>query len=752
MEGNGRGRSYLKLRPKNLFYLEIAMNELLSLMDKVETSGTFSVGGALPSTPLGLKVKGVGTVALPVLEQQAQALINFSQQAPFGRGEETIVDTNVRNAWQIAAEDFELTNPQWEQDLQEAIDEIGKQLGLDGCNIEFEQYKLLIYEEGSFFTAHRDTEKIPNMFATLVVNLPSEHEGGDLIVSHGGQSQRYSFADKDNFHPNFIAFYADCYHEVKPITSGYRVCLIYNLAIADRKKQPLLSQQTKTIEDIGSVIQKWSQENRENPILAYLLEHSYSKQNIRLSNLKQGDFAKASVLLNAAEQNGCQAFLCLVTYYRTSYGETIYYGRYSPSYDLDEDDFEEYDIDEEEVYAHAFITAKGVKIDVEKLRLDEDKLLAETPLREGPGRGYSISEATGNEGATKELWYERGAVIIWPKDREFDLVTRMDLNYGIHVLKRSLQEQNLAAGNYRQKIVQLADHILENLPSYRKNDISKELILIADIGLLKTFLHNQMNQQILSQVNAQVFIQIMERFGWESFEEDIRPYLTPRRGALYWLNSLVLATETLSAEGQSVMKRWVNDLWKPSLVYNLTEEEVENLVQIVSLLKIEALPDEITTFLSGQNQKDFLTGTYGPALVNSLKQLKGRDYDHSIMNTFIENIRHRIAAEFPAPPDVPKNWAREGQLDCDCEFCTEVNQFLPDPERRAISFYKTLKRNLLHIEARVEESQVEIDVEIRRRSPKFDGTCRKNQRRYDHKRELFDTAQKIVIELGDFQI
>jgi hypothetical protein len=178
MEGNGRGRSYLKLRPKNLFYLEITMNELLSLMDKVETSGTFSVGGALPSTPPGLKVKGVGTVALPVLEQQAQALINFSQQAPFGRGEETIVDTNVRNAWQIAAEDFELTNPQWEQDLQEAIDEIGKQLGLDGCNIEFEQYKLLIYEEGSFFTAHRDTEKIPNMFATLVVNLPSEREGG----------------------------------------------------------------------------------------------------------------------------------------------------------------------------------------------------------------------------------------------------------------------------------------------------------------------------------------------------------------------------------------------------------------------------------------------------------------------------------------------------------------------------------------------------------------------------------------------
>jgi hypothetical protein len=66
------------------------------------------------------------------------------------------------------------------------------------------------------------------------------------------------------------------------------------LAIADRKKQPLLSEQSKIFEDIGNTIQKWTQENSENPILTYLLEHSYTEQNISLSNLKHGDFAKAS--------------------------------------------------------------------------------------------------------------------------------------------------------------------------------------------------------------------------------------------------------------------------------------------------------------------------------------------------------------------------------------------------------------------------------------------------------------------------
>lgn len=723
------------------------MNELLALMDKVKTSGTFSVSGTLPSLAPGLRVNGVGNVALPLLEQQAKALIEFSQQSHFGYGEETILDTNVRKSWQIATEDFEMTNPQWEEALREAVNQIGKQLGLGKSKIEFELYKLLIYEKGGFFAAHRDTEKIPNMFATLVVNLPSEHEGGELIVSHGGQSNTYSFADGDGFHPPFAAFYADCYHEVKPITSGYRINLIYNLSIADRKKQPLLSEQSKIIEDIGSAIQKWKQENDENPILTYLLEHSYTEQNIKLSNLKHSDFAKASVLLNAAEQNDCQAFLCLATYYRTSYGEAAYYGRYS-SYDLDEDDFEEYDVDTEEVYAHSFVSAEGEKIDVKKLRLDEDDLLAKTSLREGPGRGYSISEATGNEGATKDLWYHRGAVIIWPKDREFDLVTRMDLNYGIHVLKTSLQKKKLADDDYRQKIVGLADHILENLPIYRRDEISKELILIGEIALLKKFLHKLMNQYSLSKVDDQIVGQILERFGWQYFEEDISTYLTPRRGALDWLNALLLAGVSLSGEGRSIMTRWVNELWKPSLEYGLTKETVANLVQLVSLLKIETLTDEIIAFLSGQKQKEFLTATYGPALVSSLKELKGRNYDQTIMKKYSEDVRQRIKADFPAPPEVPKDWSREGRLNCDCEFCAEVNKFLPDPERSETSFYKTLKRNLLHIESKVKESQVDLDIEIRRRPPKFEGTCRKNHRSYNNKRKLFDSAQQIVKDLG----
>ncbi len=164
---------------------------------------------------------------------------------------------------------------------------------------------------------------------------------------------------------------------------------------------------------------------------------------------------------------------------------------------MDEDDFEEYDVDEEEVYAHSFTTSEGDKVNIEKLTLDEDALLANTPLREGPGRGFYISEATGNEGATKDLWYHRGAVILWPNAREFELVARMDIDYGLDFLKRSLQEKNGADGEQRQAIIQLADHILANLPSYRNKEISAQLLQIGDVALLKKYLHKQMAQHNL---------------------------------------------------------------------------------------------------------------------------------------------------------------------------------------------------------------------------------------------------------------
>ena len=80
------------------------------------------------------------------------------------------------------------------------------------------------------------------MFATLVIELPSEYEGAELSVwspltpnektsytFNGGASgsKRKTRSSSPGMH--FAAFYADCYHEVSKLTSGHRVALVYHL-------------------------------------------------------------------------------------------------------------------------------------------------------------------------------------------------------------------------------------------------------------------------------------------------------------------------------------------------------------------------------------------------------------------------------------------------------------------------------------------------------------------------------------------
>ena len=758
------------------------MKELIALMDQVQTSGAFSVGGTLPSILPGLHVNGVGPLGLPLTEHQAKALIQVSELAPYGRGEETIVDPEVRRSWQLSADDFELDNPQWNEALRAAVDQIGKELGLSDCQIAFEPYKLLVYEAGSFFASHRDTEKIPNMFATLVVHLPSAHEGGELIIRHAGQSQRYSFADSSLFAPRFVAFYADCYHEVKPITSGYRLCVVYNLAITNRKKQPVLSERMGPIEEIDHAIQAWRREARDKPILTYVLDHSYSEQNLSLANLKHGDFAKASVLFNAAAKSGCQAYLCLATYHRASYGEVDSYGygrrgRYADyDEDVDESDFEEYDVSEEQVYAHAFVGADGTKIDVKKLDLDEDDLLAKIPLVDGPGREYSIAEATGNEGATKDLWYHRGAVIMWPKERELELVAQMDVDYGIHVLKSAIQDQSTLEDERRRQLIQLANHIVETLPSYRSDDISAALLQLEDIELLKKFLLRQTHAYAI-EIDPNLVIKAAERFGWKPFAQAIASRLTAQN-SLQWLDALAQTGQSISEEGQDVMRKWVTSRWRQSLTsamqpvveptfpstararhrysYEMArfnteksakQNEIISLARLTSCLNMGAVASQIIEHLADPPEETFLTETYGPAIISALESLKTKAHHETIAQQFASAVRQCLQARYPSPPEPPQDWSREGHLDCDCAFCAEVNAFLPKRDIGSMRIDQTLKRNLLHVESEVEKSHIEVDIDIQKAASKFNGIIRKNQRRSERRRQLYDAAQEIMRQL-----
>ena len=53
-----------------------------------------------------------------VLEREAVKLTKAYHQAPFGKGGKTIVDTDMKNTWELSADQFELQNPAWQITLE----------------------------------------------------------------------------------------------------------------------------------------------------------------------------------------------------------------------------------------------------------------------------------------------------------------------------------------------------------------------------------------------------------------------------------------------------------------------------------------------------------------------------------------------------------------------------------------------------------------------------------------------------------
>ena len=126
-------------------------DKLLEAVGAVDRPGTFCTSSDLPLVMPGLEVDGLGAVRLPLGKTQARQLRTLSRQAPYGKGTETLVDTNVRRVWELDPERFQLTNPKWHELLLSIIDRVREELGLGRRKLAAHLYKLLLYEEGGFF-------------------------------------------------------------------------------------------------------------------------------------------------------------------------------------------------------------------------------------------------------------------------------------------------------------------------------------------------------------------------------------------------------------------------------------------------------------------------------------------------------------------------------------------------------------------------------------------------------------------------
>lgn len=161
------------------------INELLDDNLLKFASKHFVTGSAekyLPSNP-GLVVEGIGAIALPISEEIATEFKNLGERSPYGRGKETIVDTQVRSSWDLNTDLVKFENPKWGSGLKKLVAKISEDFGCAEKGVSPKIYKMLLYEKGSHFLTHKDSEKEKGMFATLVIQLPRFDQNFNLKIN-----------------------------------------------------------------------------------------------------------------------------------------------------------------------------------------------------------------------------------------------------------------------------------------------------------------------------------------------------------------------------------------------------------------------------------------------------------------------------------------------------------------------------------------------------------------------------------------
>ena len=742
--------------------------DVAAVLGKVRRPGDFFAAGTTELLAPLLEVEGAGPVALPLLPIQARELIGVAEPAPYGRGEQTVIDPAVRRCWQIGPDRVRIRGRHWVRTLETILARVAEGLGVD-APITAEFYKLLLYDEGSFFIGHRDTEKTPGMFATLVVALPSSFAGGELVVRHKGREVRLDLRCDDPAEAAFAAFYADCVHEVLPVTKGYRLTLVYNLVRGGRGRLPEPPDYAGEQARAAALLQAWCHAKRHPgdatpEKLVYPLEHAYTPAELGFAALKGADAAVAGVLTAAAQQARCDLHLALLTVeesgaaeYSESYGSRR--GRWGRG--GAEDEFEA-----GEVFDRHMTLSNWYRLDGSASTLGDIPAEAEefSPLDAcddlAPDEEH-FHEATGNEGTSFERTYRRAALVLWPSERIFAVLSQAGLPVTLPYLDDLTHRWAGSAGDQQsclwREAHDLASHMLAQWPTQNwyprrdkaPSDATRMLSLLTrldDTALIERF---------LTEVTAAGHYDK----GDNAAILDALDHLPPGR-AKTLIERIVVGTATTALGASADLLVRAAAAWGP--------ERAATLVGAATRL-VEALPGDPAARPAPREPSqrpsrvdpgiviDLLTGlslidptlaersvdhilawpkTYNldavliPAArtLVSAGTIQGMAAIDRLQAACVAHLRARIAEPLSPPTDSQ----RVSTLPCHCHHCADLARFLADPERQTWAL-KAAEGVRSHVEDSIRRAGSDLDTTTDRRGRPFSLVCTKNQASYDRR-------------------
>lgn len=729
--------------------------QLEQLLKSIDRPGDYCVGGRLFEPMPRVSVDGVGDLSFPVPEAQIEALIKAAERAPYGKGTETLVDTSVRDCWQIDATRVRVAGRTWPHSFVKVLDQVAAGLGLPAERLNAKLYKLLVYQPGGFFVAHRDTEKAGGMVATLSVTLPAPGVGGELVVRHRDQEETFDMSTNEPSELAFAAFYADCLHEVKPVTSGHRVSLVFNLFLrSGNGKFQKAPDYAELVAPVAEYLAAW-RDRDETGKLVWLLEHEYSEEGLSFDTLKNTDAAVAQVLAEAAEKADCAMYAAVLSI--EEYGDPVIEAGYGDwGWEAEASTTMENVHDRSEVLK-GWIAQDGSCPPFGELSLKDGELIPWGILDDADPHEETLEDYMGNYGPTLELSYRYAALVVWPREWTVDILAGDGMGRAISWAAAECARARDAGDETGRRVLQ---RLSELWPSARYSYHKKERA--AMLRLLNAEDDGEATANFVHRV-------IMDKYdGSENTElAAVTPLLGPS-GAGKFLSALVsehlthLPREVVTFLALVAGKRTTDSAWREALTEpvclalaameaalgaesrtrddrRMDHEAVRNLFVLAWRLGLSA--QAVPAAQAMVDHPEIVTP--GRMLPAALIEMQGHA---GIADTAAYGALWRQAADFllarsPAPPSEPADWAIVADFACTNEHCARLRAFCRDKVRRVERFTERqdVRKRLKLI---IEENRLDLDCETDTKRRPYTLVCTKNRATY--KRRLEEYAEDLV--------
>ena len=769
------------------------------LLRTVNRPGDYCVGGRLYTPMPRVVVDGAGELSFPIPDAQIRALIAAAERAPYGKGTETLVDTSVRDCWQIDATRVRVTGRAWPDSFATVMDLVAAGLGLPAERLGTELYKLLVYRPGGFFAEHRDTEKVPGMVATLSLSLPTPGAGGALVVRHGEREEVFDLNAGEPSELSFAAFYADCLHEVRPLAEGHRVTLVFNLFLGSSGDAPGAPDYSNLARPVAECLGRCRDEGVTDK-LVWLLDHEYSEGGLSFDTLKNTDAAVAQVLGDAADRADCELHAAVLRI--EEFGSPLY----EPptrrwGWDWEWDDYEDVGSEAEMDEVHerweavdGWAARDGSHPPFGQIPLNALELLPQGALDDAEPDGRRLEGSAGNTGPTLDFIYRLAALVMWPKEKTVDIVASGNIDRAVSWAETQCAGVGRGGEGRRVRVRRLLGRLTDLWPvgedDWRKQDRAAMLRLLHGTGEAEPaadFLHrvvmanydgaeNEALAAILPVIGPEgageflpwfveehlprrfrdvvevLVLAAVECTGGPSARDVVDPALDAawgevlREAAAVALSGLRAAFRT-----ESEMRPGEDDDWPPGSRLRLPARSgraaQDKWIDHATVCGLLALAHRLGLDVEAASAAEAI-GDH-PDIVTPDRMLPAAlELMHkqgALADTAAYGELWRLAADLllersSTVPVEPTNWTIAADIPCKCEFCNKLHAFCEDPVKR-LEHFKVRKDLRKHLHQVIDRRRLDLHHVTARRGSPYTLVCTKN--RASHKHRLDEYAEDL---------